>query len=303
MLSGHCLPRPSAVVTGRPITRSNAGCLDTRASRHSRRLHLVSCDAGGKSSEDDSAQQDVRARIAAAKQYRDRVGLHAASEGDDSGLQRQVSAAMPADPIGVRPASTGRSEPSDADEGRLHDAVASYGDAWAEKLEGQYAAAREQLTSQAATSPTAPTPATAEPSLADMVIERLSKRSPAGPDSAAAGTESAASTSTSGAGEFRSDRGSASQAAGFLAGLSARPSPAPAAPEERPGPSQCICYHDWPRHGSCEQPYRAVCSSRGLHGTEVRGAKADCRDHHHREGADNHVTAASCRTPGADAGR
>ncbi len=281
MLSGYCLPRPSAVVTGRPITRSSAGCLNTPANRHSRRLQAVCCGAGGYPSESDSAQQDVRARIAAARQYRDRVGPQAASGGDATELQSQAAAALPESADDVQASSAGRPDPPAAGEGRLHDAVASYGDAWAEKLEEQYTAAREQLASQAATSSTASAPQAAEPSLADLAIERLSKREAGAPDSAAAGTQPAASASTSGAGEFRSDRGTATKAAGFLAGMSARPPPAPAAPNERPGASQCVCWYGRQSHALCLQSIRAFCVSRGLHGTEVRGAEADCRNHHH----------------------
>ena len=237
MLHGYYLPRPSAVVTGRSITRSNAGCLDTPANRHSRRLHLVICEAGGKPSESDSAQQDVRARIAAARQYRDRVGPQAASGGEATELQSEAAGATTESSDDVQASSAGRSGQNDAGEDRLHDAVVNYGDVWADKLEGQFTAAREQLTSRAATSSTASAPAAAEPSLADLAIERLSKRKPAALDSAAAGTQPAASASTSGAGEFRSDRGSATKAAGFLAGMSARSPPGPAAPDERPGAS------------------------------------------------------------------
>ncbi len=281
MLNGYCLPRPSAVVTGRPIARSNAGCLDTPANRRSRRSHLICCDASGKPSDTDSAQQDVRARIAAARQYRDRVDPQAASGGEATELQSRAVAATTESSDDVQAASAGRPGPHDAGEGRLHDAVANYGDVWAEKLERQYTAAREQLTSQAATSSTASAPPAAEPSLADLAIERLSKRNAGASDSAAAGTQPAVSVSTSGAGEFRSDRGSATKAAGFLAGMSARPPPAPAAPDERPGASQCVCWYRYQLHDSCLQSVRAVCLSRGLHGTEVRGAEADRRNHHH----------------------
>ena len=240
MLSGHSLPRPSQVPTTRPIAHSNSACRGRAASRHGRHNHHVSCDASGRPSEDDSAQQDVRARIAAAKQYRERVGLPAASGSELTDPQRRPADAVPASTAAAQASSTGRAgSPATSDSARLHEAVANYGDAWAAKLEGQYTAAREQLQtpqSQAAPSSADSEPSASEPTLVDLVAERLSKRQPAAPERAPAGGQPTASTSSNGAGEFRADRGSATQAAGFLAGFAARPPPAPAAPDERPGP-------------------------------------------------------------------
>lgn len=238
-MSGYGLPRPSAVPTIRPVTRSNAGCLRTPANRHDRRTQPLICDASGQLTGDTAAQQDVRSRIAAAKQYRERVGPQAASSGGATESESQAAEATPAGSNAIEASTTEDSSFPAAGEGaRLHEAVARYGDVWAEKLEGQYAAAREQLDAQPSNSQSSQGLANSEPpaselSLTDLVIERLNKRELAAPQSLTARGLPTASAGVSGAGNFMSDRGSSTQAAGFLAGLSARPPPA--APHERPG--------------------------------------------------------------------
>ena len=233
MLSGHRLPRPSAVVSTRP---GNASFLGTPATGHGRRSLPCTLNASTKPPDEGPAHDDARARIAAARMYRET----SQSGGAPAEVQSSAADVTLSGADAVLLSDEEQSGPAEAGESvRLNQAVTQYGDAWAEKLQDQFTAAREQLSSRAlpgsdAAPRDAASPAS-ESSLADLVLERLNKRKLAA-DTAAAGADLASSNSTgSGAGDSRFDRGSATQAAGFLAGLAARTMPASAAPNERPG--------------------------------------------------------------------
>ena len=252
MLSGHRLPRPSAVVFTRPVA---GGILSTPPTGHGRRIAPCTCTASTKPPDDGSAQQDVRARIAAAQQYRERAAQESTSCGAAASTQGTTADVVRFSADAAASAGEGQSGPADAGESsRLDEAVTRYGDAWADKVQDQFTAAREQLSSggqsgrEPAPSTSALSATETEPSLTDLVIERLNKRKLAA-DYAAAAADSAAaaepdttgalpsgSVSAGTAGESRFGRGSATQAAGFLAGLAARPLPASDQPDERPGP-------------------------------------------------------------------